>query len=116
MMLDTRGFVAETNATHLFFGIDGVLMTPFTHSCPEGITRAAVLSLCRQHDIDFQIADITLAQVYRASEIFCTGTMGELAAVTTIDGRRVGDGATGPLCERLSELYRNLTRDEGEAP
>src|SRR5207237_7409984 len=47
VMLDTRGFVAETNATHLFFVTGGIVTTPLTVACPEGITRATVLDLCR---------------------------------------------------------------------
>ncbi|MGH7658835.1 MAG: aminotransferase class IV, partial [Gemmatimonadales bacterium] len=39
VMLDTRGFVAETNATHLFLVRDGELCTSRTVACPEGITR-----------------------------------------------------------------------------
>ena len=45
VMLDQRGFVAETNATHLFLVTGGRLVTPATVACPEGITRAAVLEL-----------------------------------------------------------------------
>ena len=44
-MLDTRGFVAETNATHVFVVERGTLRTPRTVACPEGITRATVLEL-----------------------------------------------------------------------
>src|SRR5687768_13274953 len=40
VMLDTRGFVAETNATHLFLVAQGEVLTPRTVACPEGITRA----------------------------------------------------------------------------
>lgn len=116
MMLDREGCIAETNATHLFFVLDGELLTPYTTSCPEGVTRATVLSLCRAHDIPARVANITLADAYRADEVFCTGTMGELAAVTKLDGRTVGNGEAGPLCERLSGLYSALTRSEGEAP
>src|SRR5204863_8716889 len=43
LMLDTRGFVAETNATHIFIGHGGELATPRVIACPEGITRATVL-------------------------------------------------------------------------
>ena len=39
LMLDTRGFVAETNATHFFVVEDGVLRTSRLVACPEGITR-----------------------------------------------------------------------------
>src|SRR6476659_4508813 len=45
VMLDQRGFVAETNATHLFLVADGRLATPAPVACPEGITRTAVLEL-----------------------------------------------------------------------
>src|ERR687891_1545499 len=45
LMLDGRGFVAETNATHLFAVHDGALSTPHAVACPEGITRATVLRL-----------------------------------------------------------------------
>src|SRR5881409_4002706 len=34
LMLDARGFVAETNATHLFLVHQGVVMTPKTSACP----------------------------------------------------------------------------------
>ncbi len=46
LMLDDAGFVAETNATHVFHVTDGVLRTPTTRACPEGITRETVLALC----------------------------------------------------------------------
>ncbi len=114
LMLDTRGFVAETNATHLFFVEGGVVRTPTTVACPEGITRAAVLELCAAHGIPHEVTDLSLTEVYRADEVFCTGTMGELAAVTTIDGRTIGDGRVGPMTQRLTALFRELTTREGD--
>ena len=48
LMLDMRGFVAETNATHVFIVDRGV---------------------------PFEECDLTLAQVYRAEEAFCSGTV-----------------------------------------
>lgn len=115
IMLDLRGFVAETNATHLFL-VDaaGVVRTPFTHACPEGITRATVLDLCRRHGISHAECGLSLTDVYRAAEVFCTGTMGELAGVTKVDGRVIGDGAVGPTTRWLGDLYQELTRTEGE--
>jgi branched-chain amino acid aminotransferase len=113
MMLDINGFVAETNATHLFFVERGVVRTSRTVACPEGITRAAVLELCEEHGIPHQVRDISPAEAYRADECFCSGTMGELAPVTTIDGRRIGSGTTGPVTERLMALFGELTAREG---
>ena len=113
LMLDSRGFIAETNATNLFFVSGGVAMTSRTVACPEGITRATVLDLCAEHDIPSRVDDLSLTEAYRADEAFCTGTMGELASVTEIDGRVIGDGSPGPLTKRLGDLYRDLTAREG---
>ena len=115
LMLDTRGFVAETNATHVFIVEAGVVLTSHLKACPEGITRATVLDLCARNEIPFRVKDISLTEVYRADEMFCTGAMGELAPVTTVDGRAVGTTETpGPLTSSLSELYLKLTANSGE--
>lgn len=113
LMLDQRGFVAETNATHVFIVDQGQVFTPHTVACPEGITRSVVLELCKQHAIPHQVRDISLAEVYRTDEMFCTGTMGELAAVTSVDGSTIGSGEAGPMLERLSALFRELTKSTG---
>ncbi|MCH7797741.1 MAG: aminotransferase class IV [Planctomycetes bacterium] len=115
LMLDTRGFVAETNATHVFIVTAGVVRTPRCVACPEGITRAAVLELCSANDVSHEVRDLSLSEVYRAEEMFCTGTMGELAAVTRVDGRTIGDGEVGPMTVQLSGLYAELTAREGTA-
>ncbi len=113
LMLDRRGFIAETNATNFFIVSGGVVMTSRTVACPEGITRATVLELCDRHGIPSRERDISLMEAYRAEEAFCTGTMGEMASVTEIDGRTIGDGSPGPLTKQLSDLYRALTRSTG---
>ena len=113
LMLDTRGFVAETNATHVFLVRDGFVLTPSTVACPEGITRGAVLALCREHGIGFEVRDIAPDEVYAADEMFCTGTMGEIVPVVEVDGRAIGSGERGPLTDRLCELFEALTATEG---
>jgi branched-chain amino acid aminotransferase len=113
LMLDVRGFVAETNATHLFIVDGGRVRTPRVVACPEGITRSAVLELCEAGGIPCEERDLSLTEAYRADEMFCSGTMGELAAVTRVDGRVIGDGRPGPMTGRLSELFRGLTGREG---
>ena len=114
LMLDTRGFVAETNATHVFVVERGVVRTGRLVACPEGITRATVLEICRAESIPHEVADLSLTEVYRADEAFCTGTMGELAPVVAVDGRPIGDGHPGPLTARLSDLYRQRAEAGGE--
>lgn len=113
LMLDTRGFVAETNATHIFIVRNGELATPRVIACPEGITRATVLEICVANSIPHTETDLTLEEIYRASEMFCTGTMGELAGVIKLDGRTIGRGEIGEMTQRLSELFAKRTAVEG---
>jgi len=113
VMLDPRGFLAETNATHVFIVTNGVVETSRLVACPEGITRATVLDLCREHHIPCAERDISMTEVYRADECFTTGTMGELARVGRVDGRQIGSGTCGPMTERLSGLYQELTASTG---
>jgi branched-chain amino acid aminotransferase len=113
LMLDTRGFVAETNATHVFLVRGGEVSTPHTVACPEGITRETVLEICASENIPCAVTDITLDDVYRAEEMFCSGTMGELAGVIQVDDRRIGGGEIGPMTRRLTELYAKRTGCEG---
>lgn len=110
LMLDPRGFVAETNATHVFTVENGLIRTPSTAHCPEGITRDTVLRICREQNLPHEIADLSLSEVYRADEMFCTGTMGELVPVTAVDGRLIGSGAPGPVTARLTALFRDFVR------
>ncbi len=120
LMLDTRGFVAETNATHVFIvrnsdksRVSGDLATSRVVACPEGITRATVMEICAAEKIRCVETDLSVVDVYSANEMFCTGTMGELAAVTKLDNRQIGDGNVGPMTKRLSDLYAKRTATEG---
>ena len=113
LMLDTRGFVAETNATHIFIVRHGNLATSRVVACPEGITRATVIEICAAEKIRCVETDLSVFDVYGAHEMFCTGTMGELAAVTKIDNRQIGDGKVGPVTKRLSDFYSQRTATEG---
>jgi len=119
LMLDTRGFVAETNATHVFVvrnsesRTSGDLATGRVVACPKGITRATVIEICAAEKIRCVETDLSLVDVYGAHELFCTGTMGELAGVIRIDNRQIGDGNVGPMTKRLSDLYLQRTATEG---
>ncbi len=113
LMLDLSGHVAETNATHVFIVRNGEVATSRVVACPEGITRATVLEMCAAEKIPHIETYLTIEDIYQADEVFCTGTMGELAAVSRVDGRTIGAGEIGPMTRRLSELFAECTAAEG---
>lgn len=113
VMLDQRGFVAETNATNIFLVTGGALATPTSGACPEGITRAAVLELAAADGIGCEAGDYSLTQLYTADELFVTGTMGGIAPVISLDRRQIGTGSPGPVTLRLTGLLTTLTARSG---
>jgi branched-chain amino acid aminotransferase len=72
-----------------------------------------VIEICAAEKIRCAETDLSLVDVYGAHEMFCTGTMGELAAVLSVDNRQIGDGRIGPMTKRLSDLYAKRTAAEG---
>ncbi len=113
LMLDLNDKIAETNATHVFIVRQGEVATSLVVACPEGITRATVLDICAAEKMACRETDLKLDDAYGADEVFCTGTMGELAGVTKIDNHVIADGTVGPMTKRLSDLYVQLTASEG---
>ncbi len=109
LMLDLNGNLAETNATHVFIVKDGTVLTSTCDACPTGITRATVLELCKQNNIPHNVTDIPHADLFKADEVFVTGTMGELVPVVKLDNHSFPQQA-GPMTNRLSDLFTELVR------
>lgn len=110
LMMDPHGFVSTCNSTHFFMVKGGEVWTSSGEYCLEGITRAKVLELCASNAIPFSERNFTFEDVNSAEEAFVTGTFAGLTPVTSFDGRPVGDGRRGDMCEQLQNLYRELVR------
>ncbi|MCA9411957.1 MAG: branched-chain-amino-acid transaminase [Candidatus Omnitrophica bacterium] len=114
LMLNAEGYVAEAAADNLFIITKKKLLTPATYlGALPGITRAAVLEIAPEFDLETHETHITLPDVYSAEECFLTGTAAEVIPVVEVDGRKIGDGKPGPLTQRLIERFHRLTREEG---
>jgi branched-chain amino acid aminotransferase len=108
LMLDPHGFVASCNATNFFCVRRGEVLTSSGEFCFNGVTRANVIALCRQHAIPIHVGDFLAQDVYAAEEAFVTGTFGGLTPVREIDGRRLSGPLPGPLTGQLRALYESL--------
>ncbi len=117
LMLDPHGFVATCNSTHFFIVRKGQVWTSSGQYCLGGITRANVVTLCRDNGIEVFEKSFSLTDVYGADEAFVTGTFAGVVPVHTIDGRSVGGDALhrepavdarGPVVLRLQSLYQDL--------
>jgi branched-chain amino acid aminotransferase len=113
LMLDPDGFVSSGNATNFFFVRGGEVFTSDGAFCFNGITRANVIGLCRQHGLPIHLGRFALDQAQDADEAFVTGTMAGLTPVRRLDGRDL-PAAPGPVTRRLRDYYAVLKDVEAE--
>ncbi len=114
LMLDVHGFVNTTNACNFFIVRKGEVWTSTGDYCMNGITRQKVIDLCEQNGIPVYQRNFSLVDTYGADEAFLTGTFGAQTPVGEIDGRRIGDGASGQLTKHIQSLYKALIQQESQ--
>lgn len=85
LMLDYRGYIAETTSSNIFFVIQGKLFTPKADCFLNGITRQIVIALAKDNDIEVVESHIEPTSIQNAEEAFITGTAAELTPVSEID-------------------------------
>ncbi|MBN1341906.1 MAG: branched-chain-amino-acid transaminase [Phycisphaerae bacterium] len=113
IMLNHLGFVAECTGDNIFVIRDGKLQTPPTSAgILEGVTRDAVIELARKRGMTVEEKDLVRHDLYVVQECFLTGTAAEVIAVTSIDGRPIGDGKPGPITKQLMSDFHALIRAE----
>lgn len=113
IFLDHNGYVSEGSGDNIFIVKNGEITTPPTLNNLRGITRAVVIEIIRELEIPFNETNIGLFDLYTADEVFVTGTAAEIAPVTVIDGRIIGDGKPGKITKMLMEKFSEITEREG---
>jgi len=110
IMLSESGNVCEGTGENIFVIREGVVTTPpASDNILEGITRRGVMHLFREElGLDVVERSIARGELYLADEVFMCGTGAQLAPVTEIDRRTVGDGEPGPLTTRIQHLYQQI--------
>ena len=101
---------------NLFLVRAGRLITPdVSQGILEGLTRDSVMTLARQ---ELQIATeqrpVDRTELYVADEVFLCGTAAQIAPVTCVDGRNVGNGVPGAVTVKLQREYDRAVR--GKSP
>lgn len=108
LLLDTEGYVAEGAGENLFIVRDGKVYTPELTSALDGITWRSIQILCAEHGISVEARKITRDDVYIADEAFFTGTAAEVTPIRELDGRIIGNGARGPITEKLQTAFFDI--------
>ena len=104
LMLDPHGFVSTCNSTNFFIVVNDEIWTSTGEYCLNGVTRGAIISLCKENNIPVYEKNFLIQDVYNADEVFVTGTFAGVIPVVEIDGRRMNKGY---LTNELQNLYAN---------
>ena len=114
VMLSHDGHVAEGSGENIFMVRSGKLITPpVTDNILEGITREAIMELAKDKlGLDTVERSIDKSELYMADELFFTGTGAQVVPIIEADRHMVGDGAMGPITQKLQKAYFIAARGE----
>jgi len=105
--------VSVASSSNVFVVKDGVLYCPpKDHLILPGITYDVVIEIARSREFQLEVRPVSEAEVRNADEIWVTSSTKEVLAVTTLDGKPVGDGHPGPLFRRMHALYQEFKREQ----
>jgi len=107
LMLDMHGYVSTCNSTNFFIVRGSEVLTSTGEYCLNGVTRGAIIDLCRANNIDVLEKNFLTDNVYTADEAFVTGTFAGVLPVTAVNEHVLSNGQRGPLTKKLQDLYRS---------
>ena len=116
IVLREDGTVAEGSAMNVFMVLDGKLVTPPpTADILVGITRNTVLELASR-ELGLPVVERAIArtELYVCDELFFSGTGAQIAPVSSVDRRPIGDAKTGPITKQLQDLYFRVVHGQVE--
>jgi len=105
------GYLTEASASNVFVVKQGVILAPpKNHLVLPGITYDVVLEIACQHNLPCEVREVSEKEVRQAEEIWVTSSTKEVLAITTLDGKTVGNGQPGPVFRRMHALYQDFKR------
>ncbi len=109
LMLNRTGHVAECTGENIFMYKFGKIYTPDAGAdILQGITRNSIIEVARDMGYEVIEGPVTRFQLTSADEVWMTGTAAEIAPVTSVDGRIVGDGKPGEVSSKIHAKFHEI--------
>lgn len=112
ILLDTDGFLAEGPGSNLFFEKEGILFTPKTGNILPGITRATIIDLCKQLNIELIQGDFLPEDLANADAAFLCGTAAEIIGLQSLEKKSFAKNWNETLGKKLQTAYKNLVLEK----
>ncbi|MBS1160587.1 MAG: D-amino acid aminotransferase [Proteobacteria bacterium] len=108
-LLIRDGYLKEGAASNIFVVHNGILLAPpKTQLMLPGITYDVIIELAQAHGQPLAIREIDENELRAADEVWMTSSTKEILAITTLDGRPVGNGQPGPFGEQMWQWYQDF--------
>lgn len=108
ILLDMRGFVAESSIETLFVIKDGVLITPNLGWILKSVSRQTILEIAHSDGFEIDEGPLSREELLNADEIFTSTTPSRVQTVCQIDNRILD--APGSLSKRISALFADVLK------
>lgn len=107
ILYNSEGELTEASACNVYVVKNGVIATPETdHQILPGITRLLLLSILKADgSIPIEERSVSLDELRDADEVWISSSTKEVAPVTSIDGKPVGDGEVGDIWQQAQALF-----------
>ena len=105
------GYLTEASASNVFVVKNGKLLAPpKNHLVLPGITYDVVLELAAANGIPVEVREISEQEVRGADELWLSSSTKEVLAITSLDGKPVGNGKPGAMFHKIHRLYQEFKR------
>jgi D-alanine transaminase len=113
LLYNADGELTEGSSCNAFIVKDGVVITPIQdNQILPGITRRIILdSLRADGSLKVEERVVTMDEVRNADELWITSSSKEIAPVTQLDGKPVGNGEVGEVWEKAFQIYTDTKYD-----
>jgi branched-chain amino acid aminotransferase len=113
IFFDTNGYLSEGSGDNIFIIKNGTIYTPPTLNNLRGVTRIVALEIATELGISVVEKNMGYFDLYTADEVFVTGTAAEVAPITLIDGRVIGNGKPGAITRQMMEKFKVVVKKDG---
>ena len=108
LMLDLDKNIAESSACNIFWVKNNTVFTSKEHSILNGITRRAIIKICKKNKINLKIGDYRLSHLLNSESVFLTGTAAEIQTVRKVCKHNFK--VNSKIVEFLKEHYNSLKK------
>lgn len=106
LLMTSSGNVGDTSVSNvLIVQKDGCIVSPRLCDVLPGCTLSVIDELVRREGRPIVYKDVSLSELCSATEVLLTGSSGGVWSAVQLDGRMIGDGKPGPVCDWLTGLY-----------